>query len=119
MDIDTQQGKILTDKNAYENYIRNILLTPVGEVPSNRAFGSYLEKYLFEPYDFRIKQLINMEVKRALMRWLKNVKINKIENEIDPNNQRLVVFVSLTAKGLTEDNVIETEAIFDITKGEK
>ena len=93
-------GEVVINEEAFKNYIKNILITPVGSVPSNRAFGSYLEKYLFEPYDFRTKKLINMEIKRAISRWLKNVEIINIENQMDVANGVLGVVVELRAKGI-------------------
>ena len=111
------KGNVVTDIEAYKNYVKNILLTSVGEVPSNRAFGSFLEKYLFEPYDFRIKKLINMEVKRALTKWLKNVNIISVDNVVDVNNQKLVIYVVLEVKGINHNNIVETEIQFNLDKG--
>jgi len=108
-------GIILKDEEAYKNYIRNILLTQVGEVPSNRAFGSFLERYLFEPYDTRTEKLINMEVKRALTRWLRGVKIISISNYKDYNNQILYINVKLTAKGLPA--TIDTTVNINVNRG--
>ena len=80
-----KRGNTLTNVSAILNYISNLLNTRVGELPFNRAFGTYLEDYLFEPYSFIQAKKIELEIKRAISKWIPMVYLKDVTVDFDVN----------------------------------
>ena len=74
-----EQGYIIKNEEALLNYIDNILSTKVGTRAFLRSFGSFLEKYLFEPLTFTTKKKIELEIERVLTKWIKDIKITQVD----------------------------------------
>ncbi len=77
-------GDIIVRKDweALEGAIENILLTRVGERVMRPDFGSFLEKYLYEPLSEVTGHLIAMEVLRALKQE-DRIVVDKVDVEVN------------------------------------
>jgi len=95
-------GKDLYNKNAVLNYLDNLLSIRVGEVPFNRAFGTYLENYLFEPYSFLVAKKIELEIERAIARWLPMVTVENISVDFNPDSQEYDINLSIKIDKIQE-----------------
>jgi len=101
------EGQRIYNEQALLNYIDNILFTKVGTRPFNRAFGSFLEKYLFDvPSETTILQ-IKLEIERAIYRWLDDVEISEID--INYDSRKLYIFVGIYSKKLKNTIIYEKE----------
>jgi hypothetical protein len=78
----------LTDTDAINQSIKNIILTIPGEVPFEPLFGSNVKRLLFEQMTPATTLILKNEIRMALKNFEPRIKINTID--IDPlydNNQ--------------------------------
>jgi hypothetical protein len=82
-----------------------ILRTRPGERVNLPDFGCGLDRFLFEPNTTTTLRLIQEEVKRALSRWERRIKLDDVVVETDPTEPRAVnisVFYTMIASGQSE-----------------
>lgn len=91
--------KIDYDEEAVETAVENILLTRVGERVMRPEFGSYLQRYLFEPVSEETAYRIGAEIYRALKQE-ERVEVDKVDVEYDEMRGIYVVKIQLRMKGL-------------------
>jgi len=86
--------------------VKIILLTRKGERLMLPEFGTNLRRYLFEPLNQTIREIIRTEIINTLYEWenrIKDIDAEFANTEIDGN---LCVTVSYTITGLnTRDNI--------------
>jgi uncharacterized protein len=71
--------------------IRVLLLTRQRERLMLPEFGGGLDRYLFEPNTPATRQLIQDEIRRALIRWEPRVQVETVTVEEDQRNPRAAV----------------------------
>jgi phage baseplate assembly protein W len=83
---------------AVENSIRNILLTPVGSLPSLPEFGSRLNALLFSAMNSNIIDVIRGEITSSIEMWEKRVIIKFVDVQPHPEYNSLEIKVYYTIK---------------------
>ncbi len=77
------------EENVRES-IRVILLTEPGERLLRPGFGCGLRRFLFEPNTATTRALIRERIVRAISDWEPRVRLEAVEVEPDPDEQRTV-----------------------------
>ena len=77
----TNDITLLTNENAINNSIKNIIMFLPSEVPFNAEIGSTTQRYLFDIMDEATAGLIATEIRRAILYCEPRVSFNPI----DPN----------------------------------
>jgi phage baseplate assembly protein W len=67
-----------------------ILQTQPGERVMMPDFGCGLEQFLFEPNNIATLRLIQEEVKRAIVRWERRVRLDDVQVATNPADARAV-----------------------------
>jgi phage baseplate assembly protein W len=114
-DISRNKGVIVSDLDAVKGYINNLLNTKKGEIPFKREFGTDLEKYLFQPYNFVTVKLIEAEIKRAIARWITIITIKDIVAEFDPDSEQYGITILFKIKGIEE--IYDHTMVFSTKEG--
>lgn len=96
---ETNQLKIRKNMEAVGESIENILLTRVGERVMRPDFGSFLQRFLFEPLHENTAYKIAAEIDRALKQE-DRFKVEQIEVVVDRSIQGYRVRISGVVKGL-------------------
>lgn len=94
--------KVNEDEEAVVTAVENILLTRVGERVMRPEFGSYLEKYLFEPVSEEVGYRIGLEVLRALKQD-DRYDVEKVDVVVDEIRGVYILTIDLKLKGLGEN----------------
>ena len=103
---DISNNKIVHDYDAVLNCVNNILNTQKGSLQMKRDFGINLEKYLFDPFEPYIANLIKAEIHRSI---LINCKaIEKLHIKVIPNLYLETYEVEIGIKAKYLDNTITT-----------
>lgn len=90
--------KVNYDEEAIVTAVENILLTRVGERVMRPGFGSYLEKYLFEPLCEETGYKIGLEVLRALKQDDRYV-VENVDVVVDEKRGAYILTIDLKLKG--------------------
>lgn len=98
--------------DAVLNSLTNIIATPIGSVPGHPEFGCGMDKYLFELIDPLIAQLIEEEIRYAVLRWEPRVKIIKIDVTDDPDYNRILINIYFSIKSDPEN--LERKYIYKV-----
>ena len=88
------------DINALINFIRNLLLTPLGYYPFDPEFGSLLYKQLFEMADDITKDKIRYEVEARVKKYVPLAKIIDVQVSMSNNKKLAVVNVIIDRNGI-------------------
>ena len=91
----TNDITLLTNENAINNAIKNIILFLPSEVPFNAEIGSTTQSYLFDMMDEVTSGLIATEVRRAILFCEPRVTFNPL----DPSLQGIGNYRNNTAAG--------------------
>ena len=86
--------KEVTGKDAIINYIRNLLMTPLGYYPFDPNYGSLLYKQLFEMNDDVTASQIKYEVKDRIEENIPGVYVDDVT--IERKNKEVLVDVYYT-----------------------
>lgn len=93
--------RINYDEEAVVTAVENILLTKVGERVMRPDFGSYLEKYLFEPLSEEVAYKIGLEVLRALKQD-DRYDVENVDVAVDERRGAYVLTINLKLRGFGE-----------------
>lgn len=102
------------EDNIREN-IRVILLTRQGERLLLPEFGGGLDRYLFEPNTAATRQLLKMDIVRALTRWEARIRVEEVDVEKDSSDPA-VANVTIQYR-LTATNQLEQVGLTVTTAG--
>jgi phage baseplate assembly protein W len=83
---------------AVENSIRNILLTPIGSLPSSPEFGSRLSSLLFSAMNSNIVDVVKGEITSSIEMWEKRVTVKFVDVQPHPEYNSLEIKVYFTLK---------------------
>jgi len=87
--------EVVTNKDAINNSIRNILLTIIGSVPGKPDFGSDIMRNVFDLMNGgSSKEIIKNNILSALLKWEPRIQINKINVKEIPEYNKMVVNIS-------------------------
>jgi phage baseplate assembly protein W len=102
------QPLILTDILALNNEIYNILSTVPGERVFEPEFGSEIIPYLFDPTDAMTAFKIEIELTRALQRWMPRIIVLRESTRAIPlntyNGYDVVISYRITGLNITVNN---------------
>jgi phage baseplate assembly protein W len=76
---------------ALENSIRNIVLTPIGSLPSLPEFGSRLNALLFSAMNSNMVDVIRGEISSSIEMWEKRIKLKFVDVQPHPEYHSLEI----------------------------
>ena len=85
---------VVTNEQAINNSIRNIILTDIGSLPGKPTFGSHVRKALFEFIDGVTQKLIETYIASALIKWEPRIRILSIVIKNIPEYNRIVATIT-------------------------
>jgi len=94
----TQINYEVTDLDAINDSIRNIILTARGTVPGNPRFGSDIYKILFAPLDPLTTSMATNYVKEALSEFEDRISVQEVSFKMIPEFNKLVIDVIFVYK---------------------
>ena len=86
----------VSDIDAINNSIKNILLTPRGSMPGRPRFGSELYRIPFEFIDHITKDLIKRIITSSIIEFEPRVRVQSVEVKDIPEYNRLIVTINYT-----------------------
>jgi len=103
----------LYDVEAIKNSITNAFLTTPGDKILNPTFGIDLRRFLFEPVDDFISEIIKDDIKVKLPRMEPRIELKNVTVVGDEDNQQYNISLeinvpSLDIKGLTVKNTLKS-----------
>ena len=93
-----------SDEDNIRESMRVILLTEPGERVMREDFGCGLRRFLFEPNTPTTRALIRERVGRSIERWERRVRVEDVDVEADPADDRVITISILfrqVATGVT------------------
>ena len=79
-----------SDEDNIRESMRVILLTEPGERVMREDFGCGLRRFLFEPNTPTTRALIRERVERAIDRWERRIRVEDVDVEADPGDDRVI-----------------------------
>lgn len=86
----------VSEANAINNSLRNILLTPKGSLPGKPYFGSDLHRLAFEQLDYMTEMLAQRYAEEAIIKFERRITIVRIEVINAQEYNRLMINVFYT-----------------------
>jgi phage baseplate assembly protein W len=101
---------VVTNKNAINNSIRNILLTRIGTLPGKPDFGSKIHNVLFNFMDSSTRMLLSTLIIEALLKWEPRITIQDVDVVFMEEYNRIIATITYSYK-MIGINVTETAEI--------
>lgn len=89
--IVTNDLKVLTNKEAIKNSVKNLVLTKIGERLLNKYIGTRIGDYLFELNLIFVSSEVKAEIRNVINTYEPRVKLKNVRLESIDNN--LTVFI--------------------------
>lgn len=92
----------VTNAEAINQSIRNILLTKIGSVPGKPRFGSNIFDILFEPINFITIDILKRSIVSSLSNWEPRILVQSVEIEDVPEYNKLICNITYNYQNLSQ-----------------
>jgi len=98
--------EVVTNENAINNSLKNILLTRIGSLPGKPTFGSHIPELLFDFEDSITEGLLINYIIDAILEWEPRITIKNVEIKSIPEYNRMIANITyeykMMGKNVTE-----------------
>ena len=97
---------LLTDIDAVNRSLKNIIQTNFYERPYDPLYGANLRHYMFENYDQSIENEMKIDIQNAIDNHEPRVIVNDISISGDPDTHELNISITYQIKNISSNSII-------------